>query len=59
MWRDKSVAKSRIDNHEQHKTSNLTKWWFLGFEPVFDLCADNLTNQKRQYNSGGKLGKNT
>ena len=56
---DKCVTKSRINDHKQHEASNLSEWWFLGFKPVFDLCSDNLTNQKRQDNSGGKLGENT
>lgn len=58
MRRQKSVAKSRVNDHQKHETAHFAKRRFSYFEPFFDKLAQNLAANERDYDRHRKLREN-
>lgn len=55
IWIGESITERCVDDHQEHTAADSTKWRLLPFKPVLDVPSDNLSNNKRDYNSHKQL----
>lgn len=48
IWIGESIAERRVDDHQEHRAADSTKWRLPPFKPVLDVPSDNLKHRNQQ-----------
>lgn len=47
IWIGESITECCIDNHQEHTTTDSTKWRLFPLKPFLDISSDNLKQREK------------